>query len=570
MINTERLCFGCMSDNGGEKICPVCGYDSASQNPEFALPVKFLVNNRYIAGKMLSVNGEAITYIGWDKVENTVVKIKEYFPQNFAHRNPDKTVSMVKGGEYTFNEGLMEFAEINKNIMNSELPALIPVLSVFEENGTIYAINTNVAGITLERFLQKNGGALKWEQARALFLPLIDTIKGMNDLGIIHRGISTETIIVGRDGKLRISDYSIRKNRIEGTELPATVYAGYAAAEQYGFEGMNDGTYTDVYGLCATLFRVIIGVAPPTATVRLQDDSMTVPAKFAEELPRHVLAALANGLQVLSEKRTRNIEALKNELVYAEISGGAVERRSRPQTAAQQPDNKKNEKKKGGSAAKYLIISAVCTAFVFLILALILIFTVFKGNFFPDKTNSSSSDETSVSAPVIDEIGTIESGAEITAKKYSVPELRGKYYADIAQNREYEMFDIVISDKKLYSDQFPKGTICEQSVKTGTEVVRDTKIELVISLGPKEVKIANVIGLDEVNAKLELLKQGFMYDNIEVLEKYDEDMEPGVVIEQSPNNNTLTSTEAVVKIYVNSYKGEETSENSSYNTVVTE
>ena len=48
MINTERLCPGCMNDNGGEKICPICGYDSASRNPDICLPVGFTLDNRYI------------------------------------------------------------------------------------------------------------------------------------------------------------------------------------------------------------------------------------------------------------------------------------------------------------------------------------------------------------------------------------------------------------------------------------------------------------------------------------------------------------------------------------------
>ena len=89
----------------------------------------------------------------------------------------------------------------------------------------------------------------------------------------------------------------------------------------------------------------------------------------------------------------------------------------------------------------------------------------------------------------------------------------------------------------------------------GTNVVRDTKIELTISLGPKEVKIANVKGLDEMSAKIELLKQGFLYDNIEVLEKYDEDREPGTVLEQEPKYGTQVSPQAPVKIYINSYTG---------------
>ena len=559
MLNTERLCFGCMNDNGGEKICPVCGYDSSLSNPEDTLPVRFILNNRYLVGKVLSITGEAVTYIGWDSAQSSVIEIKEYFPKGFAHRNPDKTVSMIKGEAYTFNEGLLEFSEINENIMGSELQSLIPVFSVFEENGTIYAITAHIVGITLESFLEKNGGSLKWEQARALFLPLIDTIKGMNELGIIHRGISAETVIVGRDGKLRISNYSIKKARYEDSELVSQLYAGYSAVELYGFENMHDGAYTDVYGLCATIFRVLIGTVPPEAMVRLNDDTMTVPAKFAEELPRHVLAALANGLQVLPQNRTKNIEELKNELVYAEIAENTPARKVKSNTEVSEAP--KSVKK--GSSAKYAGISAACTAAVFLILAIVLIFTVFKDDVFPDKTASSSSDETSVSAPEVESIGTIDSGAEVTAKKYSVPDFRGKYYADIIDNDEYEMFEITVTGKS-YSNDYPKGSVFSQSVAAKSEVVRDTKIELVLSLGPKEIKMPNLIGMEKDAAIMELLKHGFMYEFInsdteKEYVKYDEDAKPNVVLDQYPEYGTKVSADIAVEFFINSYQGEESS-----------
>jgi len=562
MINTERLCFGCMNDNGGEKICPVCGYDSSTKNPEEFLPVKFLLNNRYIVGKALSATGEAITYIGWDNTDSAIIQIKEYFPRGFAHRNPDKTVSMVKGGEYTFNQGLMEFAEINGNIMGSELPSLVPVMSVFEENGTVYAIMAHIQAITLENFLQKNGGSLKWEQARALFLPLIDTIKGMNELGVIHRGISPETIIVGRDGKLRIKDYSIKKFRNAESELEFELYPGFSAAELYNFENMNDGYHTDVYGLCATLFRVLIGVTPPNVALRLQDDSMTVPSKFAEELPRHVLSALANGLQVHPSNRTRNIEALKNELVYAEIAESMPARKTRAKT--EEAENTKPVKK--GGSAKYAIISAGCTVLVFAIIAVILVFTVFRNEVFPDKSLQSSEDETSVVAPQVESIGAIDSGAEITAKKFSVPDFKGKYYAEIIENKEYETFTFNISDKS-YSDECPKGTIISQSVAPKSEVVRDTKIEFVISLGSKEIKMPNLIGMKKDEAVLELLKQGFMYEFInsdkeKEYVKYDEDSNPGVVLDQYPEYGTKVTADIAVEFYINSYTGDEEVESS--------
>lgn len=550
MINTERLCLGCMNDNGGEKVCPICGYDADTANDDTCLPVKFVVKDRYLVGKVTDIDGAQITYIGWDNVSDSIVNIKEYFPKNIARRNPDKTVSMEKGGEYTFNEGLMEFAEINRVIMGSELPSLIPVTDVFEENGTIYAVETAVQGISLEAFLEKNGGTLKWEQARALFLPLIDTVKGMNDAAIIHRGISTKTIIVGRDGKLRISGYSIKNLRMSNKQLEPELYTGYAAVEQYGFEGMHDDTYTDVYGLSATLFRVLIGTVPPEAQLRPQNDAMTIPARFAEELPRHVLAALANGLQVLPQDRTKDIEIFKNELVYGEIPVAAKRNRS------DNTDNDKESPKKKGGAAKYAVISSLCTMLVFLIIAGVLVFTVFKDDIFKKEDETSSSEISSVETPSVDAIGTIDSGAEVTAKLYSVPDFKGKYYAEIIENSEYEMFEFVISGK-AYSDECPRGTVCSQSVKAQSDVVRDTKIELVISLGSKEIKIANVKGLDEQSAKLELLKQGFIYDNIEILEKYDEDAEPGVVLSQEPAYGSTVNTDIAVKIYINSYEGEE-------------
>ena len=549
MSITEKLCLGCMNDSGGEKICPICGYDSSAQNSADCLPVKFVLAERYTVGQAKHQNGEGITYIGWDNSESAVVTVKEYFPAGFAARNSDKTVGMIKGGEYTFNEGLIEFVDINRQIKDSSLPSLMPITDVFEENGTVYTVTQSISAITLKEFLAKNGGLLKWEQARPLFLPLIDTVKGMNDLGIIHGGISTDTVLVGRDGKLRIDEYSVKNLRCSDSPLESELFSGFSAIEQYDSD-MHMDTYTDVYGLCAVLFDVLMGNVPPKATERLNNDSMTVSAKFAEELPRHVLSALANGLQVLPKNRTKNIEAFKNELVYAEIADTATISRKSEKAEAR----KVKSPKKSGGTAKYVIISSACTAAVFVTIVAVLIFTVFKEDFFGNKNNPAQTGNVSVSAPSIDEIGAIDSGAEVSAVLFTVPRLTGKYYAELSENEEYEKFEFIIKGKE-FNDKYPRGQICAQSVAEGTGVVRDTKIELTISLGPKEIKIANVLGLDETKAKLELLKQGFLYDNIEVLEKYDEDREPSTVLEQEPKYGTQISADSAVKIYINSYMG---------------
>ncbi len=561
MVNTDRLCFGCMNDNGGEKICPICGFDSASCNPNNALPTGIIISNRYMLGSVAAVDGEGITYIAWDKSNNTSVKIKEYFPEGYALRNPDKTVSVITGGEYIFNQGLIEFKEINITISEKEFPSLIPVYNCFEENGTVYSVFKNISGITLDEFLIKNGGTLKWEQARALFLPLIDTLKNMNDSLIIHRGISPETIIVGRDGKLYISNYSIKALRCETNSFKYNMTDGYSAVELYSDTDFNQGNYTDVYGLSATLFRVLIGSAPTDARLRLKNDSMTIPAHFAEELPRHVLAALANGLQVIPQNRTKNIEDFKNELVYGEIATANIVKKK---TDNNTKSKNRNGKKKKSSTAKYVVVSAVLTVVLFAAIGVTLILTVFKENIFGTDEPPVANNSEPIDAPVVDQIGDIDSGAEVTAKLYKVPDFSGKYYAEVIEDKAYEMFELVLVDKE-YSDKLPKGTVSSQSVKANSEVERDTKIELTVSLGPKEIKIANLIGLTEQEAKLELLKQGFLYSNIEVLEKYDESLKPETVVDQTPSFGTAVNSEISVKIYINSYKDENSTENNTNN-----
>lgn len=558
MNGLDGLCMGCMNEKGEETICPICGYNDTEQNSKDSLPIKFVIDERYVIGKIVSSNGEALAYISWDNYREVPVIVEEYFPKDFCVRNPDMTVSVIKGSEYVFNGGLLEFGEINRNIMESELSALISVKAVFEDNGTIYAVSDYIPGITLEDFLKKNGGVLKWEQARALCLPLIDTIKGMNDIGIIHGGISPETVVIGRDGKLRITNYTTTALRRAESEFECELYDGFAAVEQYGGEGFHNDTYTDVYGLAATIFRVLIGTVPPEATKRLSSSNLTIPAKFAEEMPRHVLGALANALQVLPKNRTKDVESFKNELVYGEMPTQT------PVKKAAAPAAKKQEaapKKSKSSAAKYVVLSAICTATIFAIIAGVMYYMFLKPGV-QDDTSSTSNVSSEIFTPEVNQIGDVESGAEVTAKLFEMPDFSDKYYSsigdiDIAGEKCSELFEIVIVDKE-YSDKIAKGKITSQSVKAGSMVERDTKIELVISLGTKEIKMPNLVGMTEEEAKFELLKHGFIFENINPdknadYTKYDDKADPGVVVEQSPAFGESVNTDIAVIFYINSY-----------------
>ena len=500
----KNICMSCMSDTGGEHICPICGHDNTQANDPALLAVRSVLAERFIIGKAYDINGEGVTYSAFDTKINAPVIIREYFPCDIAMRSANGSVLVKEGSSYPFNNGLMEFMDISDKLLSLEdLPCLFKTLDSFELNGTAYRVSESVSGISLMEFLLRNGGSITWEQARPLFLPLITTLNGLHKAGIIHRGISPETIFVGRDGKLRLKNICIKAVRSRDNVITAQLYPGFAAIEQYGLEDINnDGPHTDVYGLAATLFRVLAGNPPCDATDRLNSDNMTIPAKVAETVPKNVLSALANGLQILPENRTQTINDMREELMVASEAAAA------PVTA--------NAKRKNASSKRYALIASACTAVLFIALAVVLMFTVFKDSFFKREREA-----------VADAVKVLV-GAHGNSLKYEVI-------------------------GKAYSDSHKRGTICLQSIEANTLVDKETTVQLTISLGSQAVKVPNIAGLFHDDAYIKLLETGFLPDNIEFIDKYDETAASEAVINTDPEIGTAMSTDSVIKVFINTY-----------------
>lgn len=519
MVNTDRLCMGCMNDNGGEKVCPICGYDTADDNAAQYLAVGTWLNaNRYLVGKAVEESGDGVTYIGWDNDLNAVVNIKEYFPQGIAQRSSDRlTVTPTEGRGLAFNAGKDEFVALFTSLARmSESTAILHVVDAFESGGTVYAVQSTVSGTTLKAFLIRHGGALKWEQVKPLFMPLLATVSELNDAGIVHRGISPESIIVGRDGKLRLTGFSIKSARIEHSEFLSQLASGFSAPEQY-LENDNYGASCDVYALGAVIFRCLIGTTPPDAKERLTSDKLAIPAKITETVPRGVLVAVANALKVDKTQRIGSVERFykmleavaSNTVMLGEIKH-------------------EEEAKKKGSNAKYVIISIAITAAVFII-AIVAAFFIFDlGSVIsPSSTPVSNDNDSSQNSSLT---SSASEGYAPDTVLYEVPDLLGKAYSDVYgdMQTEYSHFTFEVVGR-IASDTVPKGNICKQSIEGGTKVERETVIELYISQGPDQVSMPNIIGMSVAEAKSALFDAGFYSDTIIVRKGFDVSADAGDV-----------------------------------------
>lgn len=531
MMNTDHLCMSCMREIGDENQCPYCGFHADSPQLAPYLPLRTVVAERYLAGKLLDYNGDGATYMGWDLEMNAPVTIREFLPDSIAERREDLTLVPMAGCEITYRDCYQSFLELWRKLARMRgLSALILVFDIVEDHGTAYAISEYMEGVSLREYLLRSpSGYLSWEQARILFMPVLSTLGTLHSAGIIHRGISPTTLIVGKNGKMRITGFSIWQARTARGDLTAQLFPGYAAIEQYGFEGQQ-GPWTDIYAFSAVLYRTLIGSTPLEATSRVTNDRLMVPGKFAEQLPAYVINALMNGLQILPEDRTRTMDQLRAELSAAPgTSTAAIAYAGKEDAPYQEPVP--SGRKKSASGSKTALIAGLASIAACLVIFAVLSLTVWRediGMFF----TGGASTQASSNAPEL----------------VKVPDFRGLNYNNIKSNTDYTnafFFETEYQD----SDTQGKDVVLSQNIAYGTEVPKGSTIKLVLSSGNEEITLPDFKGQNYATVKLKLEEMGFQCRAI--VEKNDDSERAGKVAEMltTPEKGYKKGTVIYVKVW---------------------
>ena len=523
-----------MNDNGGEKICPICGHDSSADNAAQYLSIGTWLNaNRYLIGRVIEENGDSVTYIAWDNENNAVVNITEYLPAGLSRRSADRlTVGPNDNDGMAYNRGMGEFTELHTLLSNVRILGILPVVEVFQSNGTVYSVSSVVSSISLKDFLIRNGGVLKWEQVKPLFMPLLSTLNDLHNVGIAHRGISPENILVGRDGRLYLSGFSIKSARCANTEFAYKLAPGFAAPEQYDPEA-EVGFAADIYAVGAVLFRCVIGSVPPDAKERVQNDKLSIPANAAETVSRGALAAIANALKVDPFARIATAERFK-KMIEAAVGAVSVEQTN------EAPKKKKNDSK------KYAIIASLVTALFFVIVVGAMAFFVDFDKLFDNGQGENNPGNTSSNnyEPVFPEVNIKYNDNGIEVSDWS-----GKTYSELVTELDEQNIELeIIIIGKVYSDTYAKGQIVEQTLKEG-KVEPNSEIGVYISLGKSTLVMPEIIDLPLDKAKVMLFEAGFSSENIFFRERYS-DKTPGTVTASTVKpRETVSADEKIIIDY---------------------
>ena len=294
---------------------------------------------RYTIEGVLGQGGFGITYLGMDELHKKKVAIKEFFPQGIVTRNIEYedtvTVTLV-GEKENYDKGKERFLkEAQTMAMFSKDKGIVKALDFFEINNTAYIVMEYLEGVTLKQYLRENK-RIAAEDLVELLVPLIEALDEIHSQGLIHRDISPDNIMVLPDGRIKLMDFGAARDYTEFGEksLSIVLKPGYAPPEQYQTHGVQ-GPWTDIYALCATMYKCITGENPPDAIERVMDDHLKKISAFGIPVLPQIEEAIIKGMSVAANDRYQNVGDFCEDLYggYEERSvSGAEENQSQVET----------------------------------------------------------------------------------------------------------------------------------------------------------------------------------------------------------------------------------------------
>ena len=136
----------------------------------------------------------------------------------------------------------------------------------WNQNGSpaVFLVMEIVEGHTLREYLNEQG-ALEVSVGIKFLLPVLSALAAAHKLGIVHRDIKPDNILISKEGRIKVADFGLAKGAVLGSSMTAesSVVLGsvsYLSPEQVQ-RGIADSR-SDVYSAGITAFEIFTGEKP--------------------------------------------------------------------------------------------------------------------------------------------------------------------------------------------------------------------------------------------------------------------------------------------------------------------
>ena len=305
-----------------DAVCPFCGFDPKMyEQRSFVLPPFTVLNGKYLVGQVLGAGGFGITYAAFDLRMERRVAIKEFYMRGGMYRkttastNVDYTVDdidqekMVKASMAKFEAEAKILARLDN------LPGIVTAYDIFNENNTVYITLEYLDGVTLKQYTEQSGGRLGTEDVLRRLEPVMRSLETLHQENILHRDISPDNIMV-MDNDVKLFDFGGAR-AVTGQENYRSSLmlqkAGFSPIEQVS--NGEQGPWTDVYALAATIYYCITGTVPPDCISRVMGREMLQkPSVLGADISADREQVLLKALAVDSRDRYQNVGDFRRDL----------------------------------------------------------------------------------------------------------------------------------------------------------------------------------------------------------------------------------------------------------------
>lgn len=265
----------------------------------------------YRIERVLGSGGFGITYFAFDTRLDASIAIKEYFPSSLAYRVGGTTVaSRLDGVAGGYDWGMEKFLYEATSLAKLQHPNIVGVRRLFKANNTAYMSLDFIEGPSLKDWYKAQRGKVSQADLDNLLIPLLNALELVHRKGLLHRDIAPKNVMIAQPFNPILIDFGAARQLVaqHSQTFAALLTPGYAPFEQYIATGKNQGPWTDIYALSASIYELMTGQPPPEAPERAVSDKCVPAAQVGRGRYRpEFLAALDWGLRHLPADRPQSV-----------------------------------------------------------------------------------------------------------------------------------------------------------------------------------------------------------------------------------------------------------------------